>query len=98
MVLVYGRGELHVYRFINLNFQFDIVDRMSTLGFVFIYNGGVVSWKSSKQEITVDSSTEAKYIVACDVAKEVVWMMNFIFELEVVLTIELSITLYCDNN
>ena len=29
-------------------------------------NGGTVSWKSSKQEMNVDSTTESEYIVAFD--------------------------------
>jgi len=40
---------------------------------------------------------EAKYLVACDVAKEDVQMRKFIFELGVVPSIELPIPLYCDN-
>ena len=47
-------------------------DRKSISRFVFIYNGGAVSWKSSKQSITVDSTKEAEYIAASDTAKEVV--------------------------
>ena len=47
-------------------------DRKSISGFVFIYNGGAVSWKSSKQSITTDSTTEAEYIAASDVAKEAI--------------------------
>ena len=73
-------------------------DRKSTSSFVFICNGGVVSWKSSKQEITGDSTMEDKYVAACDVAKEAVWIRKLIVKLEMILSIELLISLYCDNN
>jgi len=43
-----------------------------------------VSWKSSKQDTTVDSTTEAEYISASEAAKEVVWIKKFIIELGVV--------------
>ena len=33
---------------------------------LFTLNNGIVSWKSSKKEVTVDSITESKYIVASD--------------------------------
>ena len=33
---------------------------------MFALNGGTVSWKSSKQETTVNSITESEYIVASD--------------------------------
>ncbi|KAK4397598.1 hypothetical protein Sango_1596400 [Sesamum angolense] len=44
----------------------------SIVGFAFMLNGGVVAWKSSKQDTTTDSTTEAEYIVASEVAKEAV--------------------------
>ncbi len=47
----------------NSNFQLDIDDRKSTSGFVFIYNGGAVGRKSSKQSTIADSTTEAEYML-----------------------------------
>ncbi|GJT16204.1 retrotransposon protein, putative, ty1-copia subclass, partial [Tanacetum coccineum] len=41
-------------------------------GYVFILNGGVVDWKSTKQIIFATSSTEAEYIAASDASKEAV--------------------------
>ena len=61
-------------------------------------NGGAVSWKSSKQETTADSTTEAEYIVAVEAAKEAVWMKKFITELRVIPSISELIPLLCDNN
>ncbi|KAK4389762.1 hypothetical protein Sango_2313200 [Sesamum angolense] len=57
---------------------------VKTLRFVFKLNGGVVAWKSSKQDTRADSTTEAKYIVASKASKEAVWMKNNIQELGVV--------------
>ena len=54
------------------DFQSNIDDRKSISGYVFTCNGGVISWKSSKQNITVDSTTEAESITASDVAKKAV--------------------------
>ena len=61
-------------------------------------NGGVVSWKSSKQETTADSTIEAEYIAASEAAKEEVWIKKFISEGGVVPSIVNPIPLYCDNN
>ena len=57
-----------------------------------------MSWKSSKQSITADSTTEAEYIAASDAAKEAVWIQKFISELVVVPFIESAVPLICDNN
>ena len=48
----------------------DPDDRKSTSGYVFICNGGVVSWKSFKQPIIVDSTIKAEYVAASDAAKK----------------------------
>ncbi|KAL0378462.1 UNVERIFIED_CONTAM: Retrovirus-related Pol polyprotein from transposon TNT 1-94 [Sesamum radiatum] len=56
------------------SFQSNDDDAKSQSGFVFKLNGGVVAWKSSKQDTTADSTTEAEYIAASEAAKEAVWM------------------------
>ena len=65
---------------------------------MFRLNGGVVSWKSSKQDTVADSTIEAEYIVASEAAKEAVWINKFIAELGVVPSITDALELYCDNN
>ena len=57
-----------------------------------------MSWRSSKQDIVVDSTTEAEYIAASDAAKEAVWIKIFIFRLGVVPSITNPVDVYCDNN
>ena len=64
---------------------------------MFILNGEAVSWKSSKQQIIADLTTEAEYIAASEVTKEAIWMKKFIMKLGVILMIERPIPLYCDN-
>ena len=61
-------------------------------------NGAAVVWKSSKQETTADSTTEAEYIAASDAAKEAVWIKKFITKLGVVSSSTNPISLLCDNN
>ncbi|KAL8097443.1 hypothetical protein AgCh_030536 [Apium graveolens] len=73
-------------------------DSKSMSEYVFTLNGGAISWKSSKQSTTADSTAEAKYIAASEAAKEVVRMRKFVSELGVVPSVEEPIVLYCDNN
>jgi hypothetical protein len=65
---------------------------------VFTINGGVVRWKSSKQEIMTDFTTEAEYIVASESAKEGVWIKKFLIELGVFLNASSPLNLYFENN
>ena len=97
MFLVYGNADLTVRGYTDASFQTDIDDLKSQTGYVFILNGGAVVWKSSKQETTADSTTEAEYIAASEAAKEAVWIKKFIGELGVVPSIADPITLYCDS-
>src|SRR4051812_34107458 len=58
MFLVYGgEDELVVKGYTDASFQTDRDDFRSQFGYVFILNGGAVSWKSSKQEMLADSTT-----------------------------------------
>ena len=40
----------------------------------------------------------SEYIAASEVAKEVVWLKNFLLDLEVVPSAQSAIILYCDNS
>ncbi|KAK4407794.1 Retrovirus-related Pol polyprotein from transposon RE2 [Sesamum angolense] len=92
--LVYGGGELILEGFSDASFQSNDDDAKSQSGFVFKLKGGVMAWKSSKQDTTTDSTTEAEYIAA----KEAVWMKNYIQELGVVPSIVEPVVIFCDNN
>ena len=58
--LIYGDGDLNVEGYSDANFHSDRDDSKSQSGYVFTLNGGAVSWKSSKQETTADSTTESE--------------------------------------
>ncbi|KAL0448676.1 UNVERIFIED_CONTAM: hypothetical protein Slati_1424000 [Sesamum latifolium] len=98
MFLIYGSEELILEGYSDASFQSDDDDAKSQSSFVFKLNGGAVAWKSSKQATTVDFTVEAEYISASEVAKEAVWMKNYIQELGVVPSIVEPIVIFCDNN
>ena len=99
MFLIYGgQEELVVNSYTDASFQTDKDDFRSQSGFVFCLNGGAVSWKSSKQDIVADSTTEAEYIAASEAAKEAVWIMKFVSQLGVMTSASSPMDLYCDNS
>ena len=65
MFLVYGGNkELIVNGYIDASFDIVPDDCKSQTGYVFILNGGVVSWCSSKQSVVAGSTCEVEYIAA----------------------------------
>ncbi|XP_073030767.1 secreted RxLR effector protein 161-like [Primulina eburnea] len=97
LFLVYGSGELKLDGCTYSNFQSDVDDLKSTFGFVFKLNGGAIFWKSSKQDTTVDSTTEAEYIASSAATKDVIWMRNFFQELAIISQIVDLVLVYYDN-
>nr|GEW94606.1 retrotransposon protein, putative, Ty1-copia subclass [Tanacetum cinerariifolium] len=100
-LLVYGRNpeaKLRVDYYCDAGFENDRDDIKSQAGYVFILNGGVVGWKSSKQNITAMSATEVEYIVASEAAMKAVWIRKFISWLGIVPTINEPIKMFCDNS
>ena len=99
MFLVYGgEDELRVKGYTDASYLTDSDDSRSQSGYVFVMNGGAVSWKSSKKEMVVASTTDAEYIAASEAAKEAVWIRNFLMALGVVQGASNPLDVYCDNN
>jgi hypothetical protein len=55
--------------------------RRSTTAYVFMLNGGVVSWNSRLQTTVALSSTEAEYMAACAAAQEAVFLRRLLTDL-----------------
>ena len=91
MFLVYGglEDDLVVNGYTYASFQSDKDVFQSQSGYVFCLNGGAVSWKSSKQSIVADSTTEAEYIATFDAAKEAIWIKKFITDLKWFLALQI---------
>jgi hypothetical protein len=99
MFLIYGGldEELSVKCYTDASFQTDRDDSRSQTGYVFILNGGAITWKSSKQSVVAQSTCESEYNAASDAAKEAAWMKKFITDLDVVPSIKKPIEILCDN-
>ena len=97
-MLIYSGANLNPIGYNESGFMSDKDSRKSTSGSIFTLGGGAVVWRSVKQSSIADSTMEAEYIAACEVAKEAVWLKKFITDLEVVPNMDKPIVLYCDNS
>src|SRR4051794_35301968 len=85
MSLVYGgmEEELAIMGYVDASFDSDPDDHKSQSGYVFMVNGGAVSWRSRKQSSIAQSSMESEYMTASEAANEDVWVREFVTELGV---------------
>jgi len=70
-------------------------DRHAISGYVFLIDGGPVSWSVKMQEIVTLSTTEAEYVAATHAAKEALWLRSFLGD--ILGPLNSATTLYCDN-
>ena len=73
-------------------------DIKSTSGYIFTLVGGAISWKSSKQTITISSTIYAVFVACYEATWQVNWLKKFMPGLKVVDDIHRPLKLYCDNN
>ena len=59
-----------IFGYADADFASDLDSRKSTTGWIFMYNGGAISWRSSQQNIQALSTSEAEYMSLSDAAKE----------------------------
>ena len=72
LALTFGEGEQGLEGFTDAD-RVSQEHRHVISGYVYILDGGAVSWVSKKELITL-STTEAKYVAAMHAAKEGIWL------------------------
>jgi hypothetical protein len=56
----------------------DRDERKSTGGYVFLYGGTAISWRTKKQAVVAGSTAEAEYIAASGATKEALWLKQLL--------------------
>ena len=67
----------------DLDFDGDKETGVSTSGYAMSLGSGAVSWRSRKQSVPADSTTEAEYVAAVEATKEIVWLRKILEDLQV---------------
>lgn len=76
------------------DFASDVDSRTSNTGYIFMMNGGPVTWASRKQNTVALSTTESEYMAASEAAKEILWLRQLLIDIG---EPQLMVTLCVDN-
>lgn len=83
-----------LYAYCDSDFAGDSTNK-STTGYIIMFAGGPIHWKSQRQSIVSLSSTESELIALCELAKEIIFLKEIAKELGII--DDSPIIIFCDN-
>ena len=69
----------------------------STIGYIFTLRGGVVSWKSSKQNCITRFTMEAEFIALEKVSSKAEWLINLLSNIPLWTRPAPFVSMHCDS-
>ena len=79
--LTYGPATFELSAYCDASYAGCLDTRRSTTGYVFILNGGAITWTSRLQPTVAVSTTEAEYMAAAAATKEALWLRKLFADL-----------------
>ena len=79
--LCFGVLDTILQGYVDSYMEGDKDSRMRTTGYVFIVGRTTISWISKIKKVVSLLATEAKYVVATESSKEMIWLQRFMEEL-----------------
>jgi hypothetical protein len=92
--IIFRGSNLDLTGYCDADYAGDLDTRKSTTGYVFVINGGAISWNSKRQPTVALSTTEAEYMAAASATKEGLWLKKLFTSLDIPMT---TIDINCDN-
>lgn len=93
--ITYKEGSSELEGFCDADWGSDVDDRRSTSGYVFMMQGGAISWNTRRQQTVALSSTEAEYMSLVSAVQESIWLKRL--EREIFPNQPKKMTISCDN-
>jgi hypothetical protein len=94
-LLLSSTSSLELRAYSNADHGSDPTDRKSVTGFYIFLGDSLISWKSKKQSIVSQSSSEAEYRAMTSTTKEAIWLRWLIADMNV--SFSYPTPMYCDN-
>ena len=85
--ITFGGTRSGLEAYTDADYAGDIDTRRSTTGYVFILNGGAISWSSRLQQTVASSTTESEYMAAASATKEALWLRKLLSEMQLNITV-----------
>lgn len=82
-ILLKGSDQLTLQAFLDSDWASCPTSRRSVTGYVVLFGGSPISWKSKKQSTVAKSSSEAEYRAMSQAASELTWLVRLLDELGV---------------
>ncbi len=79
------RRDLTIKRYSNSDWASDHTTRKSMSGYIFMLNGGLVSWCLKRQSIVAFFSTKVEYVALTLASKETTWLQLLLTKLDLLL-------------
>lgn len=93
-ILLGPRGHILLEGYCDANYGNCELTRRSTTGYVFTFNGSLISWQTKLQKTVATSTTEAEYMAAAGAAKEALYLRKILIDLGFG---PYCVTIHCDN-
>jgi hypothetical protein len=72
-----NHGDIRIDGYADADWGSDLTQRKSTTGYIFMMNGGPISWTSKKQTTVALSTMEAEYMALSDASRELLAHLTF---------------------
>ena len=89
-----GKDNCELEGYCDADYAGDLDTRRSTTGYVFMLNGGVISWSSRRQQTVAASTAEAEYMAAAAATKEALWLRKLLGNLRFIVN---TVIIRADN-
>lgn len=93
--IVFQKSAQSLVGYCDADWAGDLDQRRSTSGYVFVMQGGAISWSSHRQRTVALSSTEAELTSVVSAMQEAIWLHRL--ESELIHGGTKGIKMYCDN-